>query len=68
MRFLLTHPVSRGFLAWAASTAVPDETVVPTLARVSRYSGSWVARNSQCYFIIIQCKASFLVAVVGEQN
>ena len=33
--FLLTHPVATRFLEWSKTTAVPDEMVVQTLARIS---------------------------------
>ena len=51
VQFLLTHPVARAFLAWAATTAVPDETVVASLARVSRKERRgdswWVEQQNQ---------------------
>jgi hypothetical protein len=42
--FLLTHPVATSFIEWSKTTAVPDEMVVPTLARISAMkmtNGSW---------------------------
>ena len=48
VEFLLTHPVATRFLAWSKTTAVPDEMVVPTLARISRVKmldDSWVVEQ-----------------------
>ena len=49
VEFLLTHPVARAFTAWAATTAVPDEMVVASLARVSRTqrrSKTWIVQQA----------------------
>ena len=35
VEFLLSHPVATTFIEWSKTTAVPDEMVVPTLARIS---------------------------------
>ena len=35
VEFLLTHPVATSLIEWSKTTAVPDEMVVPTLARIS---------------------------------
>ena len=35
VEFLLTHPVALAFVEWSKTTMVPDEMVVPTLARIS---------------------------------
>ena len=34
VQFLLFHPVAQEFLEWSKTTAIPDEMVVPTLARI----------------------------------
>ena len=49
VEFLLIHPVARAFTAWAATTAVPDEMVVASLARVSgtqRRSNTWIVQQA----------------------
>ena len=33
--FLLNHQVAKDFIEWSKTTSVPDEMVVPTLARIS---------------------------------
>ena len=48
VRFLLSHPVSLTFLSWSKATAIPDEMVVPTLARISTMreeNNSWVVEQ-----------------------
>jgi len=35
VQFLLTHPVAKEFLEFCKDTAVPDETVIATLSRIS---------------------------------
>ena len=35
VKFLLNHPVAQTFYNWSKSTFIPDEMVVPTLARIS---------------------------------
>ena len=44
VRFLLSHPVAVTFLEWSKSTAIPDEMVVPTLARISTLTWSMEQR------------------------
>ena len=49
VEFLLTHPVATRFIDWSKTTAVPDEMVVPTLARISAVrmvDGSWVVEQN----------------------
>ena len=50
VRWLLTHPVARAFTSWSRTSALPDEMVVPTLARVSlalqREDGSWLVEQN----------------------
>ena len=44
VQFLLFHPVALEFLEWSKTTAIPDEMVVPTLARISNITsndGTW---------------------------
>ena len=48
VEFLLTHPVATRFLDWSKTTAVPDEMVVPTLARISAMEmvdGKWMVQQ-----------------------
>ena len=48
VKFLLSHPVSLTFLEWSKTTAVPDEMVVPTLARISdmvETKNTWVVEQ-----------------------
>ena len=49
VRWLLTHPVPQTFASWAATSALPDEMLVPTLARVSQAlqqeDGSWLVEQ-----------------------
>ena len=45
VRWLLTHPVAQAVSSWAETSALPDEMLVPTLARVSlalqQGDGTW---------------------------
>ena len=55
--FLLTHPVARDFLDWAMFTVLPEETYVPTLARISHThllaNGTWqVTQNREVEVMI----------------
>ena len=49
VRWLLTHPVPQAFVSWAETSALPDEMLVPTLARVSlvlqQEDGSWLVEQ-----------------------
>ena len=48
--FLLTHPVAQTFLNWSKTTFIPDEMVVPTLARISSVtlaSEGWVVKQNK---------------------
>ena len=48
VEFLLSHPVATEFIEWSKTTAVPDEMVVPTLARISniqRVQDKWVVQQ-----------------------
>ena len=48
VEFLLTHSVAKSFLDWSKSTALPDEMVVPTLARISnltKVDENWVVKQ-----------------------
>ena len=48
VKFLLSHPVALTFLSWSKATAIPDEMVVPTLARISTMreeNNSWVVEQ-----------------------
>jgi len=47
--FLLSHPVAAAFLEWSKTTQIPDEMVVPTLARISSLemvNHTWVVEQS----------------------
>ena len=49
VQFLLSHPVTTTFLEWSKNSAIPDEMVVPTLARVSNMvevNGTWSVEQS----------------------
>ena len=49
VQFLLTHPVATAFLDWSKTTAIPDEMVVPTLARISNMTEmnrNWVVEQN----------------------
>ena len=49
VEFLLYHPVSAQFLQWSKATAIPDEMVVPTLARISHTAkddNGWVVHQA----------------------
>ena len=49
VEFLLTHPVATTFIKWSRTTVVPDEMVVPTLARISsciQENESWVVEQN----------------------
>ena len=48
VEFLLTHQVATAFIEWSKTTAVPDEMVVPTLARISnvqKVEDKWVVKQ-----------------------
>ena len=49
VRWLLSHPVPQTFASWAATSALPDEMLVPTLARVSQglqqEDGRWLVEQ-----------------------
>ena len=48
--FLLNHAVAKRFLDWSKSTALPDEMVVPTLARISnltKVDENWVVKQDE---------------------
>ena len=48
VEFLLNHPVSLQFIHWSKTTYIPDETVIPTLARISntiKGENGWIVKQ-----------------------